>query len=59
MTVLRRMLMTVLVIALPLSLPACGFRGDKEVDTQDAEGGMGKGPGLLTGKRGGIIIYQR
>lgn len=60
MTALRRILMTLLVIALPLSISACGsFKGDKDVDTQDAEGGMGKGPGLLTGKRGGVIIYQR
>ncbi len=60
MTALRRILMTLLVIALPLSISACGsFKGDKDVDTQDAEGGMGKGPGLLTGKRGGLIIYQR
>jgi len=56
----RRILMTLLVIALPLSISACGsFKGDKDVDTQDGEGGMGKGPGLLTGKRGGVIIYQR
>ena len=59
MTALRRILMTLLVIALPLSISACGFRGDKDLDTQDAEGGIGKGPGLLTGKRGGLIIYQR
>ena len=60
MMALRRMLVTFLVIALPLSMSACGsFKGDKDVDTEDAEGGMGKGPGLLTGKRGGLIIYQR
>lgn len=60
MTALRRILMTLLVIALPLSLTACGsWKGDKEVSTDDAEGGMGKGPGLFTGKRGGLIIYQR
>ncbi|MDH3701216.1 MAG: hypothetical protein OEU46_07870 [Alphaproteobacteria bacterium] len=58
MMALRRILVMLFVIALPLS--ACGsIKGDKDVDTEDAEGGMGKGPGLLTGKRGGLIIYQR
>ena len=60
MTALRRIFVTLFVIALPLSMSACGsIKGDKDVDTEDAEGGMGKGPGLLTGKRGGLIIYQR
>ena len=60
MTAPRRIFMTLLVIALPLSISACGsVKGAKDVDTQDGEGGMGTGPGLLTGKRGGLIIYQR
>lgn len=39
----------------------CGgyVRGDRDVDTSDGEGAMGKGPGLITGKRGGIVIYQK
>ncbi len=60
MTALRRILMTLLVIALPLSLTACGsWKGDRDVDNHDDEGAMGKGPGVFTGKRGGLIIYQR
>lgn len=56
MRVLRLLLLPVLVVALPLSLTACGsVKGDKEVETSD----LPKGPGLFTGKRGGLIIYQR
>ena len=45
---------------MPLALSACGVvKGDKDVDTSDGEGAIGKGPGLLTGKRGGVIIFQR
>ena len=50
MTALRRMLVTLLAIALTLSIAACGsVKGARDVDTDDGEGGMGKGPGLLTG----------
>ena len=57
---LRSLLLALLVCAVPIALGACGvWQGDKEVDTDDGEGALGKGPGLLTGKRGGIIIYQR
>lgn len=60
MTMLRSLLIGFLVIAAPVALGACGVvKGDKDVDTADGEGAMGKGPGILTGKRGGIIIYQR
>ena len=52
--------MVSLVLAMPLALSACGLvKGDKDVDTSDGEGAIGKGPGLLTGKRGGIVIFQR
>lgn len=58
--VLRTLLLCLLVAAVPISLTGCGvFRGDKDVDTSDGEGALGKGPGVITGKRGGIIIYQR
>lgn len=45
-----------------LSLSDCGMvRGDQDIDTDQhvGDGSMGKRPGLITGKRGGIIIYQR
>ena len=58
--VLRTLLLCLLVAAVPVSLTGCGIvRGDKDVDTEDGEGAIGKGPGIITGKRGGIIIYQR
>ncbi len=57
---LRSLLICLLVITAPVALGACGaVRGDKEVDTADGEGASGKGAGLLTGKRGGLVIYQR
>jgi len=60
MRILRTLAIVSLVLASPLALSACGWvKGDKDVDTSDAEGGIGKGPGLLTGKRGGIVIFQR
>ena len=60
MRFLRTLLIASLVLASPLALGACGWvKGDKDVDTDVGEGAMGKGPGLLTGKRGGIIIFQR
>ena len=60
MRILRTLLIASIALAMPLALGACGMvRGDKDVDTSDAEGAIGKGPGLLTGKRGGIVIFQR
>ena len=57
---LRILAIALCVLALPMVASGCGkFRGDKHVDTSDGEGAMGKGPGLLTGKRGAIVIYQR
>ncbi len=41
-----------------LSLGGCFLKGDKEVEIEHG-GSIGKGPGLFTGKRGGVIIYQR
>jgi len=46
----------VLVFFVSLMLGGCGtWRGDKEVDTEPEEG-RSEGPGLFTGKKGGIII---
>ena len=62
MKTLRSLLLCLLVVAVPISLTGCGvFRGDKNYDTDDdiGDGAMGKGPGLISGKRGGLIIYQR
>ena len=42
---------------LVLSLAGCGaLRGDAQVDTDDGEGAIGRGAGLITGKRGAIVI---
>jgi predicted small secreted protein len=60
MMVLRSLLLCLLVAAVPISLTGCGvFRGDKDVETSPPSEAIGKGPGIITGKRGGIIIYQR
>ena len=61
MTILARYLLLLLVI-LPLGagLSACGlWRGSNDVSTDYGQDAMGKGPGLITGKQGGIVIYQK
>ena len=43
------------VAALSLALGACAtIKCDSDVDTDDGEGALGKGPGLISGKRGGF-----
>ena len=38
----------------------CGvWRGSKDINTEPPSEGIGSGPGLLTGKRGGIVIFQQ
>jgi hypothetical protein len=45
--------------ALALTLAACGeWHGADDVSTDVGGGKLGSGPGLFTGKRGGIVIYQ-
>lgn len=45
------------VAVLSLALGACvTIQGDKDVDTDDGEGALGKGPGLISGKRGGFEL---
>ncbi len=40
-----------------LALASCTtIQGDKEVDTDDGEGALGKGPGLISGKRGAFEL---
>lgn len=47
----------VLVAILSLCLPGCeAIRGDSEVDTSPRGEEVGKHPGLLTGKKGALII---
>lgn len=42
---------------LSAALGACvTIQGDKNVDTDDGEGALGKGPGLISGKRGGFEL---
>jgi hypothetical protein len=49
----------VLVFAMTVMLSGCEtWRGDEEVETEPEEGSM-EGPGLFTGKEGGIIIFER
>jgi len=56
MTPLRILLVGLLLSF--LSLSGCGWKGDKEVELEHGDS-IGKGPGLFTGKRGGVVIYKR
>ena len=59
MTVSRLLSAIVLVFAVSFMLVGCEtLRGDEEVQTEPEEGSM-EGPGLFTGKEGGIIIFER
>ena len=43
-----------------LALGGCGvWRGSNDVSTDVGADAMGKGPGMITGKRGGVVIYQK
>ena len=44
-----------------MTVSGCGgyIRGDRDVETEPASGSAGKGPGLITGRQGGIVIYQK
>lgn len=58
MTVLRSLSAILLACAFILTLGGCEApRGDKEVKTEPQEG-RSDGPGLFTGKKGGIVIYE-
>lgn len=55
-----RSLILALGVLSMLAVGACGvWRGNDNVNTDVGEGAIGKGPGLVTGKQGGIVIYQR
>jgi predicted small secreted protein len=55
----RKCLVPIVLCAISLSVAACGrWEGAKDVNTDIGSGAMGNGAGLVTGKRGGIIIYN-
>ncbi len=59
MSIFRLQTAIVLVFAVGIMLGGCGtWRGDEEVETEPEEG-RSEGPGLFTGKEGGIIIFER
>jgi len=58
MTMLPLRFVLIAVFVSFLSLGGCGLKGDREVEIEHGDS-IGKGPGLFTGKRGGLIIYQR
>ena len=56
MTVFRFLSTLVLAGAVSVMLAACGTpRGDADVNTEPEEG-RSDGPGLFTGKKGGIVV---
>jgi hypothetical protein len=61
MTVMVRLLIRLLsVLSLVLAVSACGvWRGANDVSTDYGADAMGNGPGLVTGKQGGIVIFQK
>ena len=61
MTVLFRYLLAVFfVLSLTVGVSACGlWRGAEDASTDHGADAMGKGAGILTGKRGGVVIYQK
>ena len=60
MTAFRLLPTAVLILAFSLMLGGCGlWQGDQVVETEPQADAIGKGPGLFTGKRGAIILYER
>ena len=56
----RKLSTAVLIVAVSLMLAGCGlWQGDQIVETEPQADAIGKGPGLFTGKRGAIILYER
>ena len=47
------------VAALLFAVGCSQIRGAKDVDTDVGADAMGTGPGVMTGKRGGIVIFQK
>jgi hypothetical protein len=60
MAPLRNLLPVLVALSLALGLSACGmWRGKDDVSTDYGADKMGKGPGMVTGKTGGVVIYQK
>lgn len=58
-TRLRRSILATLACVPLLTVAACAeWQGANDVSTDVGGGALGTGPGLITGKRGGIIIYN-
>ncbi len=56
----RPLINALAVMALCLAVAGCGgWRGASDVSTDHGSDAIGKGPGLITGKQGGIVIYQK
>jgi hypothetical protein len=55
--IMLRSLTILLSLLVVLTVSGCGvWRGSKDVSPPDPDQ---EGPGLLTGKRGGIVIFQK
>jgi hypothetical protein len=54
---IRRLFLIALIATLPIWISGCGIWEPEEVPDPGEE--ELKGPGLFTGKGGGIILYQR
>ena len=60
MTIMFRSLLLALGILSLLALGACGISaGQRRCRYRLGGGAIGKGPGLVTGREGGIVIYQK
>jgi hypothetical protein len=56
---LKRSIALPLACALALAVSGCaGWQGASDVSTDVGGGALGHGPGLFTGKRGAIVIYE-
>jgi succinate-acetate transporter protein len=47
------------ITVLAFAVGCSQIRGAKEVETTGGAEGIGDGPGVMTGKRGGIVIFQK
>jgi len=60
MTLHQTFIVAFVLLTFAAALSGCDiWKGSKTVDTDVGEGAMSKESGLITGKRGGVIIYQR
>jgi hypothetical protein len=60
MTAMFRSSLLIVGLLSLLALGACGvWRGSNNVNTDAPDDAIGHGPGLLSGKDGGVVIYQK